>query len=348
MSSTQSDHIYSSMIGDIPRFKLRERKEKKEIKKERTWKDILHETIRVIWIILLLFWSDLQTFIFKKKNFYFEFFGEPFFDQEQIFTKIDYLNNKKQKKTLKSKNNVLVVFCHPENNTSLCAQIFKKVISTLDKIKISSSSLKIQFDYDVIDLYESGFDPLLKKKELYEKKNSRVNYTKLDDEDRDIGNKELGLCEAQKMIKRAKYLIFIYPIWWNNMPSLLKGFCERTMSPGFAYHIHPNNEILDPILTFFSYIPFIRGILQNYSSVGLLRGKQSLIFRTLGGPSSGPSIFGNTIKGLENSILRFCGLLESKVYELANLDNCVSTQSQIDSFLNSIEYEILNTIIPEI
>ena len=40
---------------------------------------------------------------------------------------------------------------------------------------------------------------------------------------------------AQELILWAEHLVFVYPTWWGTMPALLKGFLDRTLTPGFAF-----------------------------------------------------------------------------------------------------------------
>ena len=40
---------------------------------------------------------------------------------------------------------------------------------------------------------------------------------------------------ARELIAWAEHLVFVYPTWWGTMPALLKGFLDRTMTPGFAF-----------------------------------------------------------------------------------------------------------------
>ena len=46
---------------------------------------------------------------------------------------------------------------------------------------------------------------------------------------------ELDLVNAQNLIKWAKHIVWIFPIWWNLFPAKMKGFIDRVFIPGFAY-----------------------------------------------------------------------------------------------------------------
>lgn len=53
---------------------------------------------------------------------------------------------------------------------------------------------------------------------------------------------EPDLVKAQALIRWADHLVFVYPAWWGTMPALLKGFLDRSLTPGFAFeadHEHP-------------------------------------------------------------------------------------------------------------
>lgn len=59
---------------------------------------------------------------------------------------------------------------------------------------------------------------------------------------------EHDLLEAQREIHWAQHLVFVYPVWWGGLPSLLTGFFDRVLMPGFAFKSHgrhdPSNELL--------------------------------------------------------------------------------------------------------
>ena len=40
---------------------------------------------------------------------------------------------------------------------------------------------------------------------------------------------------AQDFISWAEHVVVIYPMWQFGVPALLKGFCERTLTPYFHY-----------------------------------------------------------------------------------------------------------------
>ena len=88
---------------------------------------------------------------------------------------------------------ILVINGHPDKE-SYCQAIFQTIVETIDS---SRHELK------VISLNEEEFDPVL-----------RYGYRKRMEEDSFI-------LRSQEWIQWADHLIFVYPIWWSSMPSLM-------------------------------------------------------------------------------------------------------------------------------
>lgn len=66
---------------------------------------------------------------------------------------------------------------------------------------------------------------------------------------RDVETEAMSLQETEPDVARtrelvtwAEHLVFVYPTWWGTMPSLLKGFLDRLLLPGFAFR-HSENAI---------------------------------------------------------------------------------------------------------
>lgn len=95
----------------------------------------------------------------------------------------------------------------------------------------------------VRDLYSMNFDPVLKPSDIMciKKKQCPVDIN-----------------EEHKHIEWADVLIFVFPLWWNSFPAILKGYIDRIFSYGFAY----------------SY--------DKHGSHGLLTDKKVIIITTLG------------------------------------------------------------------
>ena len=49
----------------------------------------------------------------------------------------------------------------------------------------------------------------------------------------------IAISYAEK-IKEADYLVFIFPIWWEMMPALTKGFIDKVIYPGLTYDYKEN------------------------------------------------------------------------------------------------------------
>jgi len=65
----------------------------------------------------------------------------------------------------------------------------------------------------VIDLYEDGFNP------SYQEENNKLLIQKY-----------------QRFMSRATHIVFISPVWWARCTSMLEGFFDQVLTPGFAYN----------------------------------------------------------------------------------------------------------------
>lgn len=105
---------------------------------------------------------------------------------------------------------------------------------------------------------------------------------------------ENDLLEVQKAIKEADKLVFFYPVWWGNVPALLKGFVDRTFLPGFAFKYHKGN-------------PFPEGY---------LKGKSAELFVTMDSPWWYYRFFqgGSGDSMMKRHVLKLSGISPVKFY----------------------------------
>ena len=47
---------------------------------------------------------------------------------------------------------------------------------------------------------------------------------------------EPDLVKFQEDVKWCEHFVSIFPIWWSDMPALMKGLIDRVWMPGFAYN----------------------------------------------------------------------------------------------------------------
>ncbi len=99
---------------------------------------------------------------------------------------------------------------------------------------------------------------------------------------------EPDLEAAQSAITWAEHLVFVYPTFWGGLPAKLKGFIDRTFTPGFAFRSFPDAG----------------------GRRKLLRGKTAEIITTLDMP---PEVYRARyrrpgIEELRRAVLRYCGV----------------------------------------
>lgn len=117
--------------------------------------------------------------------------------------------------------NVLIIFDHPygasasENvphQRSYSAALLASVMRGL-----TSKGHKI----DLIDLHADGFDPVMSREELAAWRQKKTT--------------DPLVANYQQRLMAADHIIFIFPIWWEAMPALTKGFLDKVFAKGIVY-----------------------------------------------------------------------------------------------------------------
>ncbi|PWU66929.1 NAD(P)H oxidoreductase [Gracilibacillus dipsosauri] len=77
-------------------------------------------------------------------------------------------------------------------------------------------------EIEVLDLYRSGFNPVLKEE---------------DEPDWQAEQQQFSWEVEKEMERLEKYeaLAFIFPLWWWSVPAMLKGYIDRVWNYHFAY-----------------------------------------------------------------------------------------------------------------
>jgi NAD(P)H dehydrogenase (quinone) len=174
----------------------------------------------------------------------------------------------------------LVIYAHPDHESH-----------AKHTLELVESKLKHRKEnYEVLDLYHMKFDPVLSKEEMYERKKKGPMH---------------DVAKMQEKITDSNHLIVIYPIWWNGMPAILKGFIDRVFSGGYA----------------FKYT--------NGMPRGLLKGKKATVFVSTGSKKWMTCIFlGNRFKkNAVRDIFGFCGI-KAKVYQVDAALTLTDTQRE--------------------
>ncbi len=168
----------------------------------------------------------------------------------------------------------LIVYAHPAT-PGHCPEILKQVLAYHKEHHIS---------YDLLDLYKMKYDPVMHENEHYTSGGYTISQL----------NKKI-----QKMIEGTDKLIFVYPVWWNSMPAILKGFVDKVFTNRWAYMFKP--------------FPIIGGY-----PIPLLKGKKAAVFLTTGSPKLiwWLYLYRTAARQVKVDMLGFFGI-KAKVYHLA-------------------------------
>ena len=117
---------------------------------------------------------------------------------------------------------IQIIYCHPSKK-SYTYQVLKQLESNLEKEEL---------EYEISDLYAMNF-----KTDMTEEEYNREGFANVSlPIPKDVK-------EEHEKIGKADCLIFLYPVWWSDCPSKLKGWFDRVYSVGYAYGHNNSNQI---------------------------------------------------------------------------------------------------------
>ena len=113
-----------------------------------------------------------------------------------------------------------IVYCHPYDksfNHNILEAITKQYTA-------------LGQEYDVINLYNEEFNPVLDTANL-------ALYSKGETNDEKVRR-------YQKVLTNTRHIIFMFPIWWGMMPAMLKGFIDKVFLKGIVYDSTPEGALI--------------------------------------------------------------------------------------------------------
>jgi NAD(P)H dehydrogenase (quinone) len=125
-----------------------------------------------------------------------------------------------------TRRRALVVLAHP------CADSLGAALATAAVEELRSGGTQV----DLIDLYAEGFMPVMSPEE-------RRQYMT------DSPISDPMVAEHARLLTAAQTLVVVYPTWWSGPPAMLKGWLERVMVSGVAFHLDASTGKISPGLT---------------------------------------------------------------------------------------------------
>jgi NAD(P)H dehydrogenase (quinone) len=171
----------------------------------------------------------------------------------------------------------LIIYAHPYDksyNSSILQSLEEQLLEKKQTV-------------DVINLYKEEFNPVLKQEELALYSQGKSIDPKVED--------------YQNRINNADHLFFIFPVWWYDIPAILKGFLDKVLLKNWAYELSETG-IPKGKLTFIKKTTII-------STMKSPKWYYWLLYRH--------SIKHSFIKGT----LKFCGLKNIKWMNITNIEN---------------------------
>jgi len=107
-----------------------------------------------------------------------------------------------------------IVYANP-THTGLVAEVLDAFCAGLDEAGI---------EHTLSDLYAMGFNPVLSPEEFARESAFDVAAPVAED-----------VRAEQAKLNAADAWVFVYPVWWTDVPAILKGWFDRVWTVGYAY-----------------------------------------------------------------------------------------------------------------
>lgn len=180
-----------------------------------------------------------------------------------------------------SRQHVLVVLGHPDR-LSYCAALADAYVAGLDTDR---------YDVEVLRLGELDFDPVL-----------RFGY-------RERMPVDPAIDHSQELVLWADHIVLVFPVWWSQMPGLLKGWVDRVLAAGFGYSMN------------------------GLRVVKRLRGRTATLIVTAQAPTF---MVGSTVRLVRRHVLGFCGIKTTQVLTHGWMSTSRDTPERRERFLSQV------------
>ncbi len=173
--------------------------------------------------------------------------------------------------------NVKVIYAHPYEGS------YNRAIleSTLAGLKDAGHTV------DLLDIYKDNFNPVMTREDLRAISQETVADPKV--------------AEYQERIMKTNHLVIIFPVWFESMPAILKGYFDKVFTSGWAY----------------------KSVKGKNQPQGQLTHLNATVITTMGVPKLVYRLFfNNALQGvLIKGALKFCGVQKVKWFKLDMIQN---------------------------
>ncbi len=124
-----------------------------------------------------------------------------------------------------------IILAHPESksfNSSIAKEAFNHLLESGHEVRFNN-------------LYKNNFNPLLSRKDFQiQSNNELVQFPKAQLESFTNNSTSPDIKKEHDNIEWSDIIILQFPLWLYGMPAILKGWCDRVLSEGFAHQPSKN------------------------------------------------------------------------------------------------------------
>ncbi|GLX66538.1 NAD(P)H-dependent oxidoreductase [Paenibacillus glycanilyticus] len=184
--------------------------------------------------------------------------------------------------------NVVIIFDHPYGAGASENIVHKRSYSAALLSAVTRGLTENGHKIDLIDLHADRFNPVTTADDLAMWRQRTTN--------------DPQVLQYQERLKRADHIIFIFPIWWEAMPALTKGFIDKVFVKGVLFDEGKGGK------PFYSMMPKLKAV-----SLLTVMSTPNAVYRW---------IFGNPItKILFRGTFRKMGIHKLKWYNYAGMEH---------------------------
>jgi putative NADPH-quinone reductase len=194
--------------------------------------------------------------------------------------------------------NIKIIYAHPYEGS------YNRAIleNTLAGLKEAGHTV------DLLDLCKEDFNPVMRVEDLEAISRQTVADPKV--------------LEYQGRIEKANHLVIIFPVWFECMPAILKGYFDKVFSNGWAY----------------------KSVEGKRQPVGQLTHLNATVISTMGMPKFVYNLFfNNALKGvLVKGVLKYSGVQKVKWFKLGGVQTVSNEKRtkwlhEIYSYMKNLE-----------